>query len=94
MSNNGTASNQEHYKKAAMQPIEVMQRLFTKEQFLGFLIGNYIKYEMRKDYKNSTEQDENKARQYAYWYTLAKQDIYIEPIKHTVPKEFTFEGLF
>ena len=94
MSNNGTASNQEHYKKAAMQPIEVMQRLFTKEQFLGFLIGNYIKYEMRKNYKNSTEQDENKARQYAYWYTLAKQDIYIEPVKHTVPKEFTFEGLF
>ena len=94
MSNNGTASNQEHYKKAAMQPIEVMQRLFTKEQFLGFLIGNYIKYEMRKNYKNSTEQDENKARQYAYWYTLAKQDIYIEPVKHTVPKEITFEGLF
>ena len=94
MDNNGTASNQEHYKKAAMQPIEVMQRLFTKEQFLGFLIGNYIKYEMRKDYKNSQEQDENKARQYAYWYTLAKQGIFIEPVKHTVPKEFIFEGLF
>ena len=46
LNNDGTATNQEHYKKAAMQPIEVMQRLFTKEQFLGFLMGNYIKYEM------------------------------------------------
>ena len=93
LNNDGTATNQEHYKKAAMQPIEVMQRLFTKEQFLGFLMGNYIKYEMRKDYKNSQEQDENKARQYAYWYTLAKKDIMIEPLKDSVPNEFHFEGL-
>ena len=38
LNNDGTATNQEHYKKAAMQPIEVMQRLFTKEQFLGFKV--------------------------------------------------------
>ena len=36
LNNDGTATNQEHYKKAAMQPIEVMQRLFTKEQLKQF----------------------------------------------------------
>ena len=64
------------------------------DEDLEYLMGNYIKYEMRKDYKNSQEQDENKARQYAYWYTLAKKGIMIEPLKDSVPNEFHFEGLF
>lgn len=90
---NGTSKGQTHYINSAKQPVEVMQLLFTKEQFLGFLIGNYIKYKMRAGNKGDAEKDLNKANQYAYWYLLAKDNKMIEPIKDTVPNDFIFKGL-
>ena len=92
----GTAEKQEHYKKAAMQPIEVMQRLMTHEQFIGFLVGNFIKYRMRADFKGNRKADEEKAKQYLYWYMRAKwisPDRPINPTLDTPPKEFN-EGVF
>lgn len=85
----GTAEKQTHYQKAAMQPIEVMQCLFTKEQFEGFLLGNCVKYQMRAPYKGSPEADEEKARQYFYWYCLVKDsDHRIDPLKDVPPKDW------
>ena len=90
---NGTSKGQTHYINSAKQPVEVMQLLFTQEQFLGFLIGNYIKYKMRAGNKGDKDKDLNKARQYAYWYVLAKDNKMIDPIKDTVPSDFVFKGL-
>ena len=45
--NTGTSKEQTHYIKSALQPIQVMQRLMTHEQFTGFLAGNYIKYKIK-----------------------------------------------
>ena len=33
-----------HYKDMAVQPWEIMESLLTREEFIGFLKGNVIKY--------------------------------------------------
>lgn len=79
-----------HYERAAMQPLEVMQRVMTAEQFEGFLYGCCIKYLLRKDYKGQRESDEYKARQYAYWLEMAKEGRTINPSKDKVPFDYKF----
>lgn len=91
----GTAKEATHYQKAAMQPIEVMQAILSKEEFIGFLRGNIIKYRMRADYKDNKNEDINKANQYSHWlYLIAKNPDYkINPIEDIPPKAFTYEGI-
>lgn len=91
----GVSAKQEHYQNSALQPIQVMQRIMSKEQFYGFLMGNFIKYSMRMSHKKSEsiEKEKEKARQYAYWAELAKKDVIIDPIEHSVPPEFEYKGL-
>ena len=36
-----------HYKTMAVQPWDVMESLLTREEFIGCLKGNIIKYAMR-----------------------------------------------
>lgn len=93
--NCGVSAKQEHYQNSALQPIQVMQRIMSKEQFYGFLMGNFIKYSMRMSHKKSesVEKEKEKAMQYAYWAELAKKDIIIDPIEHSVPPEFEYKGL-
>lgn len=93
--NCGVSAKQEHYQNSALQPIQVMQRIMSKEQFYGFLMGNFIKYSMRMSHKKSEsiEKEKEKARQYAYWAELAKKDVIIDPIEHSVPPEFEYKGL-
>ena len=81
----------EHYKNGAMQAIQVMQSVLSKEQFEGFLLGNEIKYRMRKDWKGQKEADERKARVYNYWRFLASQDITIDPIEHIPRKSWEYK---
>jgi hypothetical protein len=79
-----------HYEKAAMQPLEVMQRIMTIEQFKGFLLGNYIKYRLRSEFKGQHDSDEYKARQYAYWLEMVKEGRTINPSKDKVPFDYKF----
>jgi hypothetical protein len=79
-----------HYERASMQPLEVMQRVMTAEQFEGFLYGCCLKYLLRKDYKGQRESDEYKARQYAYWLEMVKEGRIINPSKDKVPFDYKF----
>ena len=92
----GLADKQEHYKNAAMQPLEVMQTLFTAEQFKGFLLGNFVKYSMRANFKGQADSDRDKARQYAYWYSLVKNDesYRISPAEDVPADDWDGEGVF
>jgi|GEM_PF-1870486 len=54
-----------HYKDMAMQPWDVMQSVMTKEEFIGFLKGNIIKYSMRDGKKPGALDDAKKAKHYA-----------------------------
>ncbi len=91
----GTAATQEHYKKAAMQPLQVMQTILSPEQFKGFLLGNVVKYLMRADFKGQTGADYGKARQYYYWYSLVKDDESrkINPAEDIPPTGFVIRGI-
>lgn len=62
-----TNNYDEHYQAMDMQPIEVMQRVLTFEEYLGFLKGNIIKYCMRAGRKQGEEasKDYAKAKRYA-----------------------------
>jgi len=93
MSETGASDKQQHYINAAMQPIEVMQKLLSKEQFEGFLLGNIIKYSARSPYKKQEHSDITKRNQYAYWLQLARTGVIINPTKDVVPMNFVYKGL-
>ena len=83
-----------HYLDCVAQPIQVMQRLLSAEQFRGFLLGNYIKYKMRAGYKGEIKSDLYKARQYAYWYFLAKNGTIIDPLEHQLDNDTDVPEIF
>jgi hypothetical protein len=80
----------DYYERSAMQPLEVMQRIMTAEQFEGFLLGNCIKYRMRCENKGQRDSDMHKARQYAYWLEMTKEGRIINPSKDKVPFDYEF----
>ena len=63
----GTAAGATHYLSCPIQPIELMQYTLTKEELIGFLKGNIIKYTLRANHKGSPEKDKAKALQYKKW---------------------------
>ncbi len=52
-----------HYKDMGVQPWSVMKSVLTREEWIGYLKGNVIKYGMRQGRKDSD--DANKAKHYA-----------------------------
>ena len=52
-----------HYKDMSVQPWAVMEAVLTREEFIGFLKGNVIKYAMRQGKKDNTD-DANKCHHY------------------------------
>lgn len=59
-------SRQRHYMELPLQPIMIMLKDFSPAEFMGFLKGNAIKYLLRADGKNGTE-DYAKAAVYTAW---------------------------
>ena len=51
-----------HYKDMAVQPWHVMESILSREEFIGYLKGNVIKYGMRQGRKG--EDDAGKCRHY------------------------------
>ena len=71
-----------HYQITLLQPLEIMQRTMTKEEFIGFLKGNIIKYSIRGGHKEgeSPEKDLTKVNTYHRWLRLAEQGQMINPM--------------
>lgn len=70
--NAGNPETSTHYM-GAVQPIELMLKSLSREEFIGFLKGNMIKYAFRAGRKagESAEKDRNKFLTYAEWlYTF------------------------
>ena len=69
-----------HYKDMPMQPWEVMESVLSKEEFIGFLRGNVIKYAMRAGRKEGSD-DGNKARHYQQKLKeVLEDDIYMQAL--------------
>lgn len=52
-----------HYKDMGVQPWALMEAVLTREEFIGFLKGNAIKYAMRQGRKQDSD-DAGKAKHY------------------------------
>lgn len=52
-----------HYKDMSVQPWHVMEMVLSREEFIGFLKGNIIKYSMRQGRKDGSD-DANKCHHY------------------------------
>lgn len=63
----GTAARATHYLACPIQPIDLIQYTLTKEELIGFLKGNIIKYSLRAGHKGDSEKDKAKALQYKKW---------------------------
>ena len=63
----GTAARATHYLACPIQPIDLIQYTLTKEELIGFLKGNIIKYSLRAGHKGNPEKDKAKALQYKKW---------------------------
>lgn len=66
----------DHYKQTVVEPIRVMQVFFTREEFLGYLKGNILKYRLRLGLKGSdadAASDMDKIKVYEDWLEKAKQ---------------------
>lgn len=59
-----------HYLEAVVEPIKVMEKLFTKEELKGFIKGNILKYRLRMGHKDDIQKEMDKIRAYEQW--LAK----------------------
>lgn len=74
--NDGKPETSTHYM-GAVQPIELMLNALSRDEFIGFLRGNMIKYAFRAGRKagESAEKDRNKYLTYAKWlYTFEEFD--------------------
>lgn len=72
--------DERHYG-GRIQPLEFMQANMTKEEFIGFLKGNVIKYVSRAGKKENSDikNDLAKAKRYLSWLEKAVSDDIINP---------------
>lgn len=58
-------NNPKHYQLiGGLEAIDVIERTLTPEQFKGYLIGNFLKYRLRRGRKDDAAQDLAKSE----WY--------------------------
>lgn len=50
-----------------MESIDIMRKVLTREEFIGFCKGNFLKYRLRAGKKDNLEQDINKSEKYREW---------------------------
>ena len=56
-----------YYDKGGINTLDVIRAKLTKEQYIGYLLGNLIKYTHRMNWKEAREKDAIKAKDYAVW---------------------------
>lgn len=59
------AATQRQYTSLRIEPIEIMREDFSREEYVGFLKGNILKYLLRN--KGDDIEDARKIVQYAQW---------------------------
>lgn len=63
---NSAVEHPKHYKlEGVREVLDVIRYALSKEEYLGFLKGNVIKYTLRAPYKGELDQDWEKASYYA-----------------------------
>jgi hypothetical protein len=53
-----------HYLVGGIEAIDIIQSRLTKEEFIGYLKGSKLKYDLRYPFKNNPQEDLEKSE----WY--------------------------
>lgn len=61
------SKHDKHYLESVVEPIKVMEKLFTKEELKGFIKGNILKYRLRMGHKDDIQKEMDKIRVYEQW---------------------------
>jgi hypothetical protein len=69
-----------HYLQGGIEAIDVIASRLTKEEFIGYLKGCKMKYDLRYPFKSSFEQDLEKSE----WYKnklleIMKDEVVVNP---------------
>ena len=56
--------NPPHYNNGSIECIEAIEAMLNKDEYIGYLRGNALKYRWRFRYKNKPFEDLRKARRY------------------------------
>lgn len=55
----------DHYRQGEIETIDIIRMSLTKEEYVGFLKGNILKYQLRAPFKHETpDEDYAKAKRY------------------------------
>ena len=77
-----------HYSKAVIEPMKYMCLSFTREEFMGFIKGNILKYSLRAPYKGQETEDRRKAT----WYSELLDTLEANPSKSLMACFKIFKG--
>lgn len=77
-------TKQEHYTNNGIEPIEIMRKNFSHDEFVGFCKGNVLKYLLRYKDKNGLE-DLEKAKIYLNWLI---DELVAEDLNKTFDERF------
>lgn len=75
---NNSSYHDAHYKECVLEPILVMQDMFTKEELIGFLKGNILKYRLRMGHKDNVQKEMDKIKRYEDWLSRVQAGKRIE----------------
>ena len=68
-----------YYDAGGIETLDIIKAKLTKEQYIGYLLGNAIKYTCRMNFKNDTmDRDAEKARNYTKYLLNELHDISTE----------------
>tara|TARA_R110001632_G_scaffold6159_2_gene24950 strand:- start:215 stop:430 length:216 start_codon:yes stop_codon:yes gene_type:complete len=56
-----------HYTIGSIETIDFIKAKLSKEEYIGYLRGNVLKYLSRANYKDSADEDYDKAKVYLNW---------------------------
>ena len=66
------APTKDYYGTGGIVVLDVIKAKLTKEQYLGFLLGNVIKYSLRMNHKGCSKSDATKLADYS---VFVKEEI-------------------
>ena len=56
-----------YYQVGGIEVIDIIKAKLTKEQYVGYLLGNTIKYSTRLNWKSDSAKDAKKLAEYSEW---------------------------
>ena len=64
-----------HYLQGGIEAIDVIKSRLTKEEYIGYLKGTKLKYDLRYPFKDNPEQDLEKSEWYKNKLLEATRDV-------------------